>query len=98
MAKLQERDAWIACARADAEWVEALAQRLGDEGLTVFYDELGPSKLAPGSARVNVVVLGPASACRPRPSPERRPPRLPGLRPADRHGLRAVALIPWARR
>jgi hypothetical protein len=42
--------------------------------------------------------LGPGRHRRPRPSLERRPPRLPGLRPADRHGLRAVALIPWAGR
>src|SRR6266496_1566359 len=58
----QGSDAWIAYADADAEWVDALARRLGDASLTVFYDEFGRSAIIPGSARVNIVVVSPSSA------------------------------------
>jgi hypothetical protein len=55
-------DAWITFHSADSDWVETLAQRLGDAGLTVFYDEWNErSGTLPGSARVNVVVLSPQS-------------------------------------
>jgi hypothetical protein len=58
MTQGQGSDDWIAYRRADAEWVEALAQPLGDEGLTVFYDEFdGRSGAIPGSANVNLVVI-----------------------------------------
>jgi KAP family P-loop domain/NB-ARC domain len=65
MTQAQGSDAWIAYHRADADWVEALARRLGDEGLTVFYDEFGrsPGEM-PGSARVNILVVSDASLSR----------------------------------
>jgi hypothetical protein len=58
MSQPQGSDAWITYHRADAAWVEALAQRLGDAGLTVFYEEWNErSASRPGSANVNVLVL-----------------------------------------
>jgi hypothetical protein len=62
MSQPEGSDAWITYHRADAAWVEAIAQRLGDEGLTVFYEEWNErSSSRPGSARVNVLVLSPRS-------------------------------------
>jgi len=62
MPQVQGSDAWIAFHSADAEWVEILAQRLADAGLTVFYEEWKErSTSRPGSARVNVLVFSPQS-------------------------------------
>jgi hypothetical protein len=58
MSQPQGSDAWITYHHADADWVEAIAQRLGDAGLTVFYEAWNErSTSRPGSARVNVLVL-----------------------------------------
>jgi hypothetical protein len=56
-------DAWIAYHRADQRWVEATAQRLGEVGLTVFYEEPDQrSGATQGSGNVNLVVISHASA------------------------------------
>jgi hypothetical protein len=61
MSQQHGSDAWIAYHRADDVWVETLAQRLGDAGLTVFYDQWNERHMLPGSANVNVLVLSPQS-------------------------------------
>ena len=44
MSQPQGSDAWITYHHADADWVEAIAQRLGDADLTVFYEAGEPRR------------------------------------------------------